>query len=110
MWIQLFVLDREGQIKSLRIYMQKLKDTNIHNLIYIFTFPDQASGKWYNRHCEESHGFICKRILGNTGKVTDLPTPTIGGYCPKNYFGVVKVSIIMNIFSIKHEDFYMSSR
>ncbi len=72
---------------AIQIYFLAFNDINICNL----TFPDTASGKWYNHHCDESYGFICKINPGNIGQVTDPPTPTIGGYCPDRYFGIGKL-------------------
>ncbi len=57
-------------------------------------FPDSV-GHWYNHHCDESYGFVCKRNPENIGQVTDTPTPTIGGYCPERYFGIGKSYIII---------------
>ncbi len=69
--------------------------------------PDPVSGEWYNSHCDDPRGFVCKRNPGNTGTVTDRPTPAVGGSCPANYIGVgrFKLGFIFN-YGTGHVDIF----
>ena len=51
---------------------------------YIFDFTD----RWYNAHCDDSNGFVCRRTPGDTDPKTPIPTEVFNGYCPAGYFGL----------------------
>ena len=51
---------------------------------HIFDFTD----RWYNAHCDDNNGFVCRRTPGDTDPKTPIPTEVFNGYCPAGYFGL----------------------
>ncbi len=48
----------------------------------------RLADKWYNAHCDDENGFVCKRAVGSTDPLTPPPTALYQGYCPDGFFGL----------------------
>ena len=53
-----------------------------------YSFFITHTDRWYNTHCDDKNGFLCRRASGSTDPQTHAPTPVFTGYCPAGYFGI----------------------
>ena len=46
-----------------------------------------------NHHWDNLKTYVCKKSPGDTGPITDPPTPAVEGYCPEGCMPVRKFQI-----------------